>query len=74
MAVAVRIYFQPFARDDELKQIDVHVADDEVNFLHHDTFVDFVGPVEQGKCRISLEGVTTQAVRLNPQFQGWGHR
>ena len=45
----VRIYFQPFARDDELKQIDVHVADDEMNFLHHDTFVDFVGPVERGK-------------------------
>ena len=27
-----RIYFQPFARDDELKLINVQAADDELNF------------------------------------------
>ncbi|MDG1173025.1 MAG: discoidin domain-containing protein, partial [Opitutales bacterium] len=71
----VRIYYQPFARDDELKLIDVYVADDEMNFLHYETVNDFVGPLERGKfIEFSLEGISTQAVRLVPQFQGWGHQ
>jgi hypothetical protein len=70
-----RLYFQPFARDDELKLIQVFAADDELNFNLFSTIDELVGPVEQGKwVEFSLEGVDTQAIRLLPQFQGWGHQ
>ena len=70
-----RLYFQPFARDDELKLIQVYAADDELNFNLFSTIDELVGPVEQGKwVEFSLEGVDTQAIRLLPQFQGWGHQ
>ena len=70
-----RLYFQPFARDDELKLIQVYTADDELDFNLFSTVDELVGPVEQGKwVEFSLEGVDTQAIRLLPQFQGWGHQ
>ena len=71
----IRLYYQPFVRDDELKQIDAYIADDEMNFFHHKTVLDMFGPLERGKfIEFSLEGVSTQGVRLVPQFQGWGHQ
>ena len=70
----VGLYFQPFT-DDELKLIQVYTADDELNFNLFDTVDELVGPVEQGKwIEFSLDGVDTQAVRMLPQFQGWGHQ
>jgi hypothetical protein len=70
-----RLYFQPFARDDELKSVEVMAADDELNFYYLKTLTEIVGPVEQGKwVEFALEGIDTQAIRLSPQFQGWGHQ
>ncbi|MDA0343857.1 MAG: hypothetical protein O3B07_06670, partial [Verrucomicrobia bacterium] len=70
-----RLYFQPFARDDELKSVEVMAADDELNFYYLKTLTEIVGPVEQGKwVEFPLEGIDTQAIRLSPQFQGWGHQ
>ena len=64
-----RLYFQPFARDDELKSVEVMAADDELNFYYLKTLSEIVGPVEQGKwVEFPLEGIDTQAIRL-PQFQ-----
>ena len=71
----VRLYFQPFARDDELKSLEVMVADDELNFYYLKTLTDLLGTVEKGAwVEFPLEGIDTQAIRLSPQFQGWGHQ
>ena len=44
-----RVYFQPYAWDDELKSIHVLAADDELNFELLNTIEDLAGPVEKGK-------------------------
>ena len=71
----IRIYHQPFEREDELLDVAVWVADEEMNFNLHDTFAGGYGPTEQGRFTdIPMDGVSTQAIRLYPRYQGWGHQ
>ena len=71
----IRIYHQPFEREDELMEVGVWIADEEMNFQLHDVFAGAVGPTEQGRFTdIPMEGISTQAVRLFPKYQGWGHQ
>ena len=70
----LRIYFQPYERAAELKEVAVYVADEEMNFELLDTFEGGPGPVQQGKfAEFSMEGINTQAIRLEPEYDGWGH-
>ena len=70
----LRIYFQPYERAAELKEVKVFIADEEMNFEHLDSFPGGPGPVQQGKyAEFSMDGVTTQAIRLEPEYDGWGH-
>ena len=70
----LRIYFQPYERAAELKEVAVYVADEEMNFELLDTFEGGPGPVQQGKfTEFSMEGINTQAIRLEPEYDGWGH-
>ena len=58
-----------------MKLVNIFSADDELNFDHYRTEQDLVGTVEQGKwLEFSLDTVETQAIRLDPEFQGWGHQ
>ena len=53
----------------------VWVADEEMNFELHDIFTGGYGPTEQGRFTdIPMDGVSTQAIRLYPRYQGWGHQ
>ena len=70
----LRIYFQPYDRADELKEVEVYVADEEMNFSLHKVFPGIVSPLEKGKfMEIDMSGVSTRAIRLEPKYQGWGH-
>ena len=45
----VRIYHQPFEREDELMEVGVWIADEELNFELHQVFPGEVGSTEQGR-------------------------
>ena len=71
----IRIYFQPYERADELKEVEIWVADEEMSFSLLKTVPGVVGIREQGVfAEYDLEGITTRAIRLAPKFQGWGHQ
>ena len=71
----IRIYHQPFDRPDELMEIEVWVADEELNFELYGTFPGETGPTEQGRFTdIPMDRLETQAVRLFPKYRGWGHQ
>ncbi len=70
----LRIYFQPYERAGELKEVAVYVADEEMNFGLLDEFAGGAGPVQQGKyVEFDMNGIETQAIRLEPEYDGWGH-
>ncbi|NCV19772.1 MAG: hypothetical protein EBW42_13660, partial [Rhodobacterales bacterium] len=59
----IRIYHQPFERDDELMDVAVWIADEEMNFELLKTIPGEVGTTEQGRFTdIDLEGISTQAI------------
>ena len=67
-----RLYFQPFARDDELKLIQVYTADDELDFNLFST-VDAGRTVEQGKWVESHSRVWTLRL-FDCSIPGMGHQ
>ena len=71
----MRIYFQPYDRSDEFKEVEIWVADEEMNFSLLRVSPGGIGLREQGLfAEYDLEGVSTRAIRLAPKFQGWGHQ
>ena len=71
----IRIYFQPYDRSDEFKEVEIWTADEEMNFSLYKTLPGGVGLREQGLfAEYDLQGVQTRAIRLAPKFQGWGHQ
>ena len=71
----IRIYYQPFARADELDQLDIYIADDELNFALHKQVNGIISLREQGGFfEVEMGGVHTKAVRLLPKHRGWGHQ
>ena len=71
----IRIYYQPYERADELMEIEIWTADEEMGFSLWKTMP---GPVKPKGIGVFVEydmtGVTTRAIRLAPKFQGWGHQ
>ena len=71
----VRIYYQPFARPDELNELEIFVADDEMNFEPYQTFDEIISIRERGGFyEIDLNGVETKAIQMLPKHRGWGHQ
>ena len=67
----LRIYFQPYERAAELKEVAVYVADeDELDF---DTFEEDPDQYSKESSLNSAWRVNTQAIRLEPEYDGWGH-
>ena len=72
---AIRIYFQAFARDDELKKVGVSVSLDGSTFHLFNEYGGIVAVTEQGTwVEMDLQSVRGRYFRLSPQFQGWGHQ
>ena len=70
----IRIYFQPYERAAELEEVKVYIADEEMNFELLDSFPGGPGLLQQGKyAEFDMNGITTQAIRLEPSYDGWGH-
>ena len=62
--------------DDELRKLSIFAADKEADFELFSSAENLVAPREKGKwIEFDLEGkVETNAIRLSPEFQGWGHQ
>ena len=72
---AIRIYFQAFARDDELKKVGVSVGLDGSSFQLFNEYGGIVAVTERGTwVEMDLQSVRGRYFRLSPQFQGWGHQ
>ena len=72
---AIRIYFQAWARDDELKSIEVHVSMDGENFHLFNEYGEIVTTTETGTwVEMDLRSVRARYFQLKPHFQGWGHQ
>ena len=71
----IRVYYQPYERADELFEVEIWTADEQMNFSLWKTMP---GPVKPKGIGVFIEydltGVTTRAIRLAPKFQGWGHQ
>lgn len=70
----IRIYFQPWDRGDELKEVKVEVSRDGNRFVDFNDYEGFSS--ERGKgawAEIDLRAVKARYFRLSPQYQGWGH-
>ena len=69
----LRIYFQPTDRADEFKEVEIWVADDEMNFYLLKTEPGVVGIRGQGNfAEYDLAGVTTRAIRLSSKVSRLG--
>lgn len=72
---AIRIYFQPFARDDELKSIRVEVSLGGETFHTFNEYGEIISVRERGSwVEMDLGAVKARFFRLTPDFQGWGHQ
>jgi len=72
---AIRVYFQAFARDDELKSILVEVSLDGQKFLPFNEYGEIISLRERGRwVEMNLKAVRARYFRLTPQYQGWGHQ
>lgn len=70
----IRIYFQPWDREDELSEIKVEVSLDGDNFLIFNQYHGFLA--ERGKgawAEIDLRAIKARFFRLSPKYQGWGN-
>ena len=72
---AIRVYFQAFAREDELKSIEVEVSMDGKDFHPFNEYGEIVTMQEKGTwVEMNLQAVKARYFRLKPHFQGWGHQ
>ena len=72
---AIRIYFQAFARDDELKSILVEVSLDGESYLPFNEYGEIASVRERGAwVEMDLQSVRARYFRLTPKYQGWGHQ
>jgi hypothetical protein len=70
----IRVFFQAWAREDELKNIDVEVSIDGENFELFNRYGQIVTLREKGTwVEMDLRAVSARYFRLGPRFQGWGH-
>ena len=71
----IRLYFQAFSREDELKSIQVEVSLDGKRFLPFNEYGEIISVREKGDwVEMDLKAVKGRYFRLSPQFQGWGHQ
>ena len=71
----IRIYFQPWDREDELMEVKVEVSRDGKNFMLFNEYEGFVA--EKGKAawaEVNLRAVKAQYFRITPKYQGWGNQ
>jgi len=71
----IRVYFQPWDREDELMELKVEVSRDGQNFMLFNEYDGFIA--EKGKAawaEIDLRAVKSQFFRLTPKYQGWGNQ
>ena len=72
---AIRIYFQAFARADELKSILVEVSLDGEKYLPFNEYGEIISVRERGAwVEMDLQSVRARYFRLTPKYQGWGHQ
>ena len=70
----IRVFFQAWEREDELKSIDVEVSIDGENFELFNRYGQIVTLREKGTwVEMDLRAVSARYFRLGPRFQGWGH-
>jgi hypothetical protein len=70
----IRVFFQAWAREDELKSIDVEVSMDGEKFELFNRYGQIVALREKGTwVEMDLRAVSARYFRLGPRFQGWGH-
>jgi len=72
---AIRVFFQAFARDDELKTIDVEVSLNGEDYSLFNRYGNIISLRERGTwVEMDLRSVRARYFRLTPRFQGWGHQ
>ena len=72
---AIRIYFQAWAREDELKSIEVSVSLDGSEFHPFNEYGEIVTLTEKGTwVEMDLRAVNARYFQIKPYFQGWGHQ
>ncbi len=72
---AIRIFFQAWSRDDELKTVDVEVSLNGKDYSLFNRYGNIVTPRERGAwVEMDLRSVRARYFRLTPRFQGWGHQ
>lgn len=72
---AVRVYFQAWVRDDELRSIEVCVSMDGAKFHLFNEYGHIVTSTEKGTwVEMDLRSVRARYFQLKPHFQGWGHQ
>ena len=72
---AIRVFFQAWARDDELKTIDVEVSLNGESYSLFNRYGNIVTSRERGTwVEMDLRSVRARYFRLTPHFQGWGHQ
>ena len=72
---AIRVYFQAWAREDELKSIELWVSMDGNKFYPFNEYGGIVTLLEKGTwVEMNLQAVKGRYFQLRPHFQGWGHQ
>ena len=72
---AIRIYFQAYGREDELKRVEIEVSRNGKTFYSFNEYGEIVTLKEKGTwVEIDLRAVRARFFKLTPRFQGWGHQ
>jgi len=72
---AIRLFFQAWSRDDELKSIDVEVSLNGEDYSLFNRYGNIISSRERGTwVEMDLRSVRARYFRLTPRFQGWGHQ
>lgn len=72
---AIRIYFQAWSREDELKNIKVAASLDGSNFYPFNEYGEIITARERGAwVEMDLQAVRARYFQISPKFQGWGHQ
>ncbi|MDB3957957.1 discoidin domain-containing protein [Opitutales bacterium] len=72
---AIRVYFQAWAREDELKSVEIAVGLDGENFFPFNEYGEIVTLQEKGTwVEMDLRAVRARYFKISPKFQGWGHQ
>ena len=70
----IRIYFQPWDREDELAEVGVEVSLDGEKFLPFNQYRGFISSKGKGAwAEIDLRAIKARFFRLSPKYQGWGN-